>query len=76
MIRKAPKVEFKNSTLSDALTKAGLSPIDLTWNEHSKGRRFAPLPDCKLRRLARKAGFLSSAEFLAAERARSLQATP
>lgn len=46
-----------------------LSPIDLAYFEHEKGRKFAPLPNCKLRALARRSGFHSSKEFLDAERA-------
>ena len=58
---------FRNG-LAEALAKAKLSPVDLAWFERVKGRRYAPLPDCKLRALARKAGFLSSADFLANQR--------
>lgn len=60
---------FRNG-LAEALTRAKLSPVDLAWFERVKHRRYAPLPDCKLRALARKAGFLSSAEFLAHQRLR------
>jgi hypothetical protein len=57
-------------SLGPALEAAGLKPDDIAWFEHIKGRKFAPLPDCKLRKLAMRAGFRSSAEFLAAERAK------
>jgi hypothetical protein len=62
------KVPFNG--LADALAAAGITPENIRWHEASKGRRFAPLPRCKLRALARKHGFLSSAEFLAAEKRR------
>jgi hypothetical protein len=59
--------KFTNHALEAAFLKAGLAPIDVAWFEHTHHRKFAPLPDCKLRHLAAKAGFHSSAEFLAHE---------
>lgn len=50
--------------LAAALEQARLTPTDLAWFEREKGRRFAPLPPCKLRKLAKKAGFTSSKEYL------------
>lgn len=63
---------FKN-TMEQSLKDAGVSSIDIAWFQHTHGRKFAPLPDCKLRKLALKAGFRSAAEFLAAERAKRIR---
>lgn len=57
-------------TMAEQLKAAHVSPDDIAWFQHNYGRRFAPLPDCKLRKLAQRAGFKSSAEFIAAERKR------
>lgn len=62
---------FVNDSLAEALKNAGLTGIDLAYFEHQHHRRFAPLPDCKLRRLASKAGFTSSADFLRSESSRT-----
>jgi hypothetical protein len=56
--------------MAQAFKAANITAEDIAWFQHRKGRKFAPLPDCKLRKLAIRAGFRSSAEFLAAERAK------
>ena len=57
-----------SNTLADALKGAGLTSLDIAWFQHKHSRKFAPLPNCKLRRMAQRAGFKSSADFLASER--------
>jgi len=60
-MRAAMELAFKN---------AKLTPVDLAWFERVTRRRFAPTPPCKLRALAKKAGFLSTVEWLADEHAK------
>lgn len=51
-----------------AFLNAKLTPDAVAWYERETGKKMAPLPKCKLRRLAAKAGFTSSKDFLDAER--------
>ena len=55
------------NSIKSQLESAKLTPIDLVWFERISHRKFAPTPPCVLRRLAKRAGFKSTVEFLAAE---------
>lgn len=57
------------AAMEAAFKDAKLTPVDLAWFERNAHRRFAPTPPCKLRALAKKAGFLSTVEWLAYEHA-------
>lgn len=57
------------AAMEAAFKDAKLSPVDIAWFERMKHRRFAPMPPCKLRALAKRAGFLSTVEWLAFEHA-------
>jgi hypothetical protein len=59
--------EAFNPALAEAFASARITPDSIAWFEHNKKRKFAPLPPAKLRRLAQRAGFKSSVEFLHAE---------
>lgn len=58
------------AAMEQAFKDAKLTPVDIAWFERMKHRRFAPTPPCKLRQLAKKAGFLSTVEWLASEHAK------
>ncbi len=67
IVERNMRKHFSN-TLEASLRGANLTSLDIAWFQHAKGRKFAPLPNCKLRKLAQRAGYTSAADFLAAER--------
>ena len=57
-----------HNTLANKLSSMDITKDSIAWFEFEHGRRYAPWPVSKLRHAARKAGFHSSAQFLAAEK--------
>jgi hypothetical protein len=53
--------------MKKAFEAANFTAVDLAWYERRTGKKYAPAPPCVLRHLAKKAGFLSTVEWLAHE---------